>query len=93
MDGLPPPDLSATDLAVLAVLVRAQGRVVGRATILRLAGLVNLSERRCDTSMVAIRRVLGEDAVRTVRRRGWLLEEHAVVAAKEVLAGDGRVPQ
>ena len=70
----PPDDLSPTDLAVLGVLVRAQGRVVSRATILRLGRLRHLAERRCDSCIVAIRRALGAGAVITVRGRGWRLD-------------------
>ena len=44
-----------------------------------------MSERRCDSLLVPIRRTLGTDAIRTVRRRGWLLEAHAVPMAKRLL--------
>ncbi|MFM8794278.1 MAG: helix-turn-helix domain-containing protein [Acidimicrobiales bacterium] len=86
MDIPPPNDLSATDLAVLAALVRAQGRVLSRAAILRLAGLKHLAERRCDTCVVAIRRALGADSVVTVRGRGWRLVEESAEDARSLLA-------
>ena len=81
----PPNDLSPTDLAVLGVLVRAQGRVVSRATILRLGQLRHLAERRCDSCIVAIRRALGADAVITVRGRGWRLDDARIDGANLLL--------
>ena len=38
-----------------------------------LAGLTACSERRCDSLIVGVRRAIGADRVRTVRRRGWML--------------------
>ena len=55
------------------VLVECSGRVVGRHEIARRAGLTDLSDRRCDSLIVGIRRRLGASCVRTVRRRGWML--------------------
>ena len=65
--------LSRTELAVLHALDDARGRVVGRRELARQAGLSAASDRRCDSAIVAIRRVLGPDAVVTVRKRGWRL--------------------
>jgi DNA-binding winged helix-turn-helix (wHTH) protein len=69
--------LSETDLSILRVLSDSKGRVVSRESILRLAGLDNVSARRADASLVVLRRVLGADSVITVRRRGWMLSEDA----------------
>ncbi len=55
------------------VLAEHRGRVVGRAELARRAGIADLSPRRCDSLIVGIRRRLGADSVRTVRRRGWML--------------------
>ncbi|MFM7262503.1 MAG: helix-turn-helix domain-containing protein [Acidimicrobiales bacterium] len=93
MDIPPPNELSATDLAVLAVLVRAQGRVLSRAAILRLANLRHLAERRCDTCIVAIRRRLGTQSVITVRGRGWRLVDDSAGEAKDLLAANGLVAE
>lgn len=90
MDIPPPNYLSATDLAVLSVLVRAQGRVLSRAAILRTAGLKHLAERRCDTCIVAIRRALGSDSVVTVRGRGWRLVDGSTDDAMALLERLGR---
>ena len=69
--------LSATDLSVLRVLVDFPGRVASRESIMRLAGLSDVSSRRVDSSLVALRRVLGADNIITVRRRGWMLSDEA----------------
>jgi DNA-binding response OmpR family regulator len=72
---------------VLAVLVENQRRVVGRRELARAAGLAELSDRRCDSVLVGVRRLLGgADSIVTVRSRGWMLAEHAVPRAHEVLA-------
>lgn len=55
------------------VLAANAGRVVSRAELARRAGIADLNDRRCDSLIVGIRRRLGPDRVRTVRRRGWIL--------------------
>lgn len=55
------------------VLAANAGRVVSRAELARRAGIADLSSRRCDSLIVGIRRHLGRERVRTVRRRGWML--------------------
>lgn len=55
------------------VLAGHPGRVLSRAEIARRAGIADLSARRCDSLIVGIRRSVGTDRVRTVRRRGWML--------------------
>ena len=79
-------DLSETDLSILRVLADSQGRVVSRESILRLAGLDNVSARRADASVVVLRRVLGAESIITVRRRGWMLSDEAHKAAVQLLA-------
>ncbi|MFM2078536.1 MAG: hypothetical protein RJA49_2426 [Actinomycetota bacterium] len=71
---------------MLAVLVANRRRVVGRRELSRAAGLAELSERRCDSVLVGVRRMLGQDSIVTVRSRGWMLAEHAIPAAEELLA-------
>lgn len=86
------PQLSGTDMAVLAVLRASAGRVVGRDTILRLAGLDHCGARRCDSAIVSIRKVLGIDSILTVRRRGWMLTDCGLERAEDLLlvrAADG----
>jgi DNA-binding response OmpR family regulator len=58
---------------VFEVLAANRGRVLSRQEIARRAGLGDLSPRRCDSLIVGIRRRVGADRVRTVRRRGWML--------------------
>lgn len=55
------------------VLAEHPGRVMSRQELARRAGLTDLSPRRCDSLIVGIRRRVGADRVRTVRRRGWML--------------------
>jgi DNA-binding response OmpR family regulator len=71
--------------AVLAVLVANHRRVVGRRELARQAGLAELSDRRCDSVLVGVRRLLGPDSIVTVRSRGWMLAEHAMPRAAELL--------
>jgi DNA-binding response OmpR family regulator len=58
---------------VYQVLASNAGRVLSRAELARRAGLADLSDRRCDSLIVGIRRAIGADRVVTVRRRGWML--------------------
>lgn len=77
--------LGTQERAVLSVLVANQGRVLGRRELARQAGMSDLSERRCDSVLVGIRRVLGPDAIRTVRSRGWILDDRAAALAAELI--------
>jgi DNA-binding response OmpR family regulator len=61
--------LSRQEVAALAALLDARGRVVSRAELVRRLKLP--SPRRCDSILVGLRRALGPTAVRTVRGRGW----------------------
>ena len=76
------PALGQQDRALLAVLVDGAGRVVSRHELVRRTGLADRSARRCDAILVQLRRVLGPDAIRTVRSRGWILSPEAVELAK-----------
>jgi DNA-binding response OmpR family regulator len=78
--------LSQTDLSILRVLSDSKGHVVSRESILRLAGLDNVSARRADASLVVLRKVLGPKSLITVRRRGWMLSEEAHNAAEKLLS-------
>ena len=73
-------------VSILRVLSASKGRVVSRESILRLAGLDNVSARRADSSLVVLRKVLGADSVVTVRRRGWMLSDEAHEAAAKLLS-------
>lgn len=79
--------LGGQERSVLSVLLTNRGRVISRRELARRAGLANLSERRCDSLLVAIRRALGAESVVTVRSRGWMLSAEAIDAA-DALAGD-----
>lgn len=71
--------LTAQEVAVLATLADARGRVVSRSELARRSGLQHASPRRADSLLVALRRALGGSAVQTVRGRGWMLDPDAVV--------------
>lgn len=77
--------LGAQERAVLSVLLANRGRVVSRRELARLADLTSLSERRCDSIIVQIRRRLGAEAVVTVRSRGWMLSVGAEASAAELV--------
>jgi DNA-binding response OmpR family regulator len=69
--------LSRQELAVLAALLDARGRVVSRAELVRRLKLP--SPRRCDSILVGLRRVVGPTALRTVRGRGWRFDAQVPV--------------
>ena len=85
------PSLGPQERAVLSVLVDNRDRVVGRRELARQAGLTGLNERRCDSLLVGLRRVLGADAIVTVRSRGWRLDSSAVGPATEILGREDAV--
>jgi DNA-binding response OmpR family regulator len=72
-DPHPLDDLTPQERAVYTVLNESAGRVLSRSEIARRAGIAELNDRRCDSLIVGIRRRIGSDRVRTVRRRGWML--------------------
>ena len=78
--------LSETDMAILKVLTESRDRVVSRESLLRLAGLDNVSARRADSSLVVLRKLLGSENLITVRRRGWMLSDEAHIAAAKLLS-------
>ena len=73
LDAPPLALLTAQEQAVYQVLARNAGRVLSRSEIARQAGIDELSERRCDSLIVGIRRRIGAEQIVTVRRRGWML--------------------
>jgi DNA-binding response OmpR family regulator len=72
---VPPDELPPQAAAVLAVLTRERGRVVGRAELAERAGLASLHARRVDSLIGVLRRRMGPESVLTVRGRGWMLAE------------------
>jgi DNA-binding winged helix-turn-helix (wHTH) protein len=72
--------LSEADLAVLRVLVDRSGKITSRDDLNKLAGL-NGSQRRCEAVLVNLRKALGDGAIVTIRRRGWMLDNSVAAAA------------
>ena len=81
-------ELNAQELAVLDVLLKFSGRVISRHELARQSGLADRSERRCDAILVAIRRALGPDSIRTVRSRGWMLSPNGRQTALMMLGAE-----
>jgi DNA-binding response OmpR family regulator len=79
-------DLTRSDIAILGALVSNKGRIMSRSSLLKQAGLQSFTERRCDASLVTLRRALGPDSIVTVRQRGWMLSENALMTAMTLLA-------
>lgn len=67
------PGLTPRERAVLDALERSRGRVLSRTALAEAAGLDGLSQRRVDAVLTRVRRALGDDAIVTVRGRGWRL--------------------
>ena len=76
--------LSEADISVLRVLVSRAGKVTNRDDLNKLAGLTG-SQRRCEAVLVTLRKVLGEGAIVTIRRRGWMLNESSVPEATSLI--------
>jgi len=85
LDASPSLRPSVQERAVLTVLLDNRHRVVGRRELTRLAGLGGLNDRRCDSVLVGLRRLLGATAIVTVRSRGWMLTDDAAGRAGELL--------
>lgn len=77
--------LGTQERAVLFVLAESAGKVVSRRELARRVGIAELSERRCDSLLVGVRRVLGPEAIVTVRSRGWMLQPAAFDAVRALL--------
>ncbi|CAB4583653.1 MAG: winged helix-turn-helix domain-containing protein [Actinomycetes bacterium] len=77
--------LGVQERAVLSALLANKQRVLSRRELARHAGLAELSERRCDSVLVGLRKRLGADAIVTVRSRGWMLSASAEAAALALL--------
>ena len=77
-------ELSEADLAVLRVLVDRAGRITSREDLNKLAGLSG-SQRRCEAVLVNLRKALGDGAIVTIRRRGWMLDNSVASQAAALI--------
>jgi hypothetical protein len=51
-----------------------------------LAGIAELNDRRCYSLLVSIRKALGPSSIRTVRGRGWMLNDNNLEQANQLIA-------
>lgn len=79
-----PNGLSEIDLAVLRVLIARSGKITSRDDLNKLAGL-NGSQRRCEAVLVNLRKALGDGAIVTIRRRGWMLDSSVASLAAALM--------
>lgn len=77
--------LGRRERQVLLALLESAGRVVTRTELAERAGIADLNDRRCDSVLVSIRRILPPNSLMTVRKRGWVLTPAGAVAAREAL--------
>jgi DNA-binding response OmpR family regulator len=66
--------LTPSQVELLSLLAVNRDRVVTRA---EFAGAAGLEGRTVDVVLSSLRRMLGDDFVRNVRNRGWILEPTA----------------
>lgn len=78
--------MTAAEAAVLTVLTENAGRVMSRATLVRLAGMQHSAPRRSDGIVSSLRRMLGDNAIVTVRGRGWMLVPTSAAHARRLLS-------
>ena len=77
-------ELSEREQAMLRAL--SSRRVLSRAQLARAAQLDGQSDRRCDSILVGLRRLLPPGAIRNVRARGWMLELETLDETEDRLA-------
>jgi DNA-binding response OmpR family regulator len=68
--------LGGQQRAVLSTMAQRPGRVFTADELAAQLKLPALTPRRADALISGINRVLGEDAIATVPRRGWMLRPY-----------------
>ncbi|MGH2773235.1 MAG: winged helix-turn-helix domain-containing protein, partial [Actinomycetota bacterium] len=63
--------VSASQMELLTILISNRGRVVSRIELSEALGLVRA--RSVDVILSSLRKEIGRDFVRNVRRRGWIV--------------------
>ncbi|MHB8512762.1 MAG: winged helix-turn-helix domain-containing protein [Actinomycetota bacterium] len=71
-------DVSSSQVELLALLIANRDRVLSREDIALGIGLRHA--RSVDVLLTMLRRSIGRNFVRTVRRRGWILDASALGA-------------
>ncbi|MEY4633462.1 MAG: Transcriptional regulatory protein terminal [Actinomycetota bacterium] len=84
-EAAPTQGLTTLDMGTLRLLVEHQGRVIGRDQMARMLNVETSAARRVDGSLVVLRRLLGPDAIKTVRSRGWMLTAIGLSSAYKLL--------
>ena len=85
LEGLLVPLVRALgpDMGASLVLVHGDHGVSVRCGV-QVAGLEG-SERRCEATLVMLRKALGHTSIVTIRRRGWMLVNDALPLALTLL--------
>lgn len=85
MESAPAQGLTSLDIGTLRLLIENSGRIIGRDQLARLLNVEASAARRVDGSLVVLRRLLGPDAIMTVRSRGWMLTVAGIATATRIL--------
>jgi DNA-binding response OmpR family regulator len=85
MESAPAQGPTSLDIGTLRLLVEYSGRIIGRDQLARLLNVEASAARRIDGSLVVLRRLLGPDAIITVRSRGWMLSTDGIASARRIL--------
>jgi DNA-binding response OmpR family regulator len=70
--------LSSTQFEVLGILVANLGKVTSRAELVGLTGVQH--SRSIDVAISTLRKQIGRDFIRNVRKRGWVVVPEALEA-------------
>ncbi len=65
-------NLSPSQLEMLAILVANEGRVTSREELSKAVGLRRA--RSVDVMLCTLRKQIGQDLIRNVRNRGWIID-------------------
>ena len=84
-ESLPTQGLTSLDMGTLRLLVEHHGRVISRDQMARMLNVDTSAARRVDGSLVVLRRLLGPEAIKTVRSRGWMLSAVGLASAYRIL--------
>lgn len=81
----PSDHLGIRERQILLALIERHGKVLSRGDLAHHIGITDLSTRRCDSAIAALRKRLPSGAITTVHKRGWYLDPGALQPARTVL--------